>query len=98
MQRLGHETGHPELTGPFGEPGEQHRAQSSALPTVGDHERHLGVRPAADPVEPGHGDDLTVGDRDDGLPIDVVDVGEAMELVGAELGMDGEEAPPGRLR
>ena len=69
-----------------------------ALPGVGHHESNFRSVGGVDPIEAGDADDGTVDPRDDGLAVAMVDVRESVDLVGAELGMHGEEPKVGRFR
>ena len=74
----------PRSRGGGGEVLEQHRAQAAALVGVLDQERDLGVVGARDPVEAADGDDLVAEQDHERHPVDVVDVGEPVQVLGPD--------------
>ena len=97
-QRVRDEPADPELPRPGREPFEQHGSEATALPRVGHHEGDLGLVAAVpETVEPRDADDLPVVDGDERLAVDVVDVGEPVQLLIAQIGVHAEEPQPDRL-
>ena len=70
----------PHLPGPRREVLEQHRGEPAAVVGVVDEEGHLGLGPVAPAVVAGHTDELVASQRDEGEAVDVVDVGEVLEV------------------
>ena len=93
-----HEAGDAHLTRPGRQRFEHRGSQAVALPKVGHDECDLRLIAVIDPVEAGDADDGAVDPCDDRLAVAMVDVGEPVDLGGAELGMHGEEPEVGRLR
>ena len=81
------------LAGPLDEALEQLPAQAAVLPIVGDDDRALGDA-VADAHEAGYADGVVAlwVDRQQGLVIVVVDVGQVRQLLIAELDQRGLEA------
>ena len=59
---------------------EQHGGQPATVVGVVDEERHLGLGPVPPAVVAGDPDELVAAQRDEGEAVDVVDVGEALEV------------------
>jgi hypothetical protein len=80
------------LAGGRGEVLEQDRAQPATLVGVLDEEGDLGVVGVGIPVEPADRDDLVAEQHHERDPVDVVDVGEAMQVALRQLLHRAEEA------
>ena len=95
LQHVGDEPGNAGRPGPNGQLPEQTGADAPALPLIGDHESHFGVVGAGRAVEATDRDDVSTVKRHKCLTVAVVDVGEAFDLPGGDLGVNGKESQPG---
>ena len=59
---------------------EEQRGQAAAVVGVVDEERHLRLGPVPPAVVARHADELVAAERDEREPVDVVDVGQALEV------------------
>jgi hypothetical protein len=91
-QDLGHEVLDPAFPGGGGQVLEQDRAEASALVGVLDEEGDLGIVGSGVPVEAADRDDLIAQQHDEGHPVDVVDVGEPVQVLVREP-LHGAEEP-----
>ncbi len=95
-QHLGGEAADAEVAGDRREVLEEDRADALALVLVADVEGDLGAA-RVDPVVAADADDLVAQRHDEGDPVDVVDVGEAVDVGVAEPAQRGEEPQVDRL-
>ena len=73
-------------------------SEATTLPGIGHHEGDLGlVAAVAQTVEPRDADDLPFVDGDERLAVHVVDVGEPVQLLIAQIRVHAEEPQPDRL-
>ena len=82
----------PCFPGGGGEVFEQDGADAAALVGVGDVEGHLGLGRVIEPVVAADADDVAADGDHQRHPVLVVDLGEALEFLGGELGLEREEA------
>ena len=88
-QHRGGEAGEAHLPGPRRQVLEQHGGEAAAVVGVVDEEGHLGLGPVPPAVVAGHADQLVAAQRDEREAVDVVDVGEALEVALARAGAAG---------
>ena len=97
-QHLGAEASQTVEPAEGGEVLEQHRRQAASVVSIFDGERDLGLVASGPPVVAADGDDVVTEQRDERYPVDTIDVREAMDLVGRERRLHGEEPVVAALR
>ena len=85
------EAGDARLPGRDGQVLEEDRGDPPAVVGVVDEERHLGVAAGPVTVVAGDADQLVADDPDERHAIDVVDVGEPLQVAGRQAGSGREE-------
>ena len=95
-QHLGDEPGDAALAGRLGQVLQQQLRDAAALVGVLDQEGHLGPV-VLGAVEAADADHLVAEGEDERDPVDVVHLGEPLDVAGAQPGVGGEEAQVLRL-